>query len=94
MKGLSIGDFLVIQEVQRKDYGRSPGLSRALTSMGITDMYTHRSQRYEHCDLPCMPIWPSTQVQHRMFVSRVHTWMNECINAWQWWRGGDKQGIS
>lgn len=29
MKGLSIEDLLVVQEVQRKDYGRSPGLSRA-----------------------------------------------------------------
>lgn len=41
MKGLSIEGFSVVQEVQSKDYGRSPGLSRALTSMGITDMYTH-----------------------------------------------------
>ena len=41
MKGLSTEDLLVVQEVQRKHYGRSPGLSRALTSMGITDMYTH-----------------------------------------------------
>lgn len=47
MEGLSIGDLLVIQEVQRKDYGRSPGLSRALASMGITDIYTHLTQKSE-----------------------------------------------
>lgn len=41
MKGLSTEDLLVVQEVQKKDYGGSPGLSRASTSMGITDMYTH-----------------------------------------------------
>lgn len=41
MKGLSTEDLLVVQEVQKKDDGGSPGLSRALTSMGITDLYTH-----------------------------------------------------
>lgn len=46
MKGLSIEDLLVVQEVQKNDYGRSSGLSRALPPMGITDMYTlNRSQR-------------------------------------------------
>lgn len=47
MKGLSIEDLLVIQEAQRKDYGRSPGLSKAWTSMGIKDVYSHLTQKSE-----------------------------------------------
>ena len=41
MKGLSIEDLLVIQEVQRKDYDVSPAFLRVLTLVGTTDMYTH-----------------------------------------------------
>lgn len=61
MKGLSIEDLLVVQEVQRKDYGRSPGLSRASLQWETqTCIFIHTEVRgTELCNLSCMPLLPS-----------------------------------
>ena len=61
MKGLSIEDLLVIQEVQRKDYDRSPAFLGVLTLVGTTDRYTHlrMKSRVQNCIAFCLPTLPS-----------------------------------
>lgn len=77
MEGLSIGDLLVIQEVQRKDYGRSPGLSRALASMGITDIYTHLTQKSEVQNSVIFPVCSSFLVYKFNIGYLCHEYMCE-----------------
>lgn len=84
MEGLSIGDLLVIEEVQRKDYGRSPGLSRALASMGITDIHTHLTQKSEvhtlHSFLYAHLSWYISSTWDACVMSTcVNEWMHKCM---------------